>query len=237
MRRLIGSCLTGQGWRWRRAGDRRRSRRRCRDRSWSRSNRRGHDGRGGCNRGRRGGGGGFGGGRRDDDSRNRRDDLNRRRWWCRGDTGRFGRSVCALDLGAAVDLLLRLLGACGLDHALTCGPLIGGEAVIRCRRALSLGRRWPRGLEHPTLGVGWRGKVAAAGTVRARAFGLHDHRFGPTVAEALLHRARTDRSTGARLQGQGLASAWRGVAVVVVLVAHSLALLTDQAVPAIHVTS
>src|SRR4051794_41467339 len=68
--------------------------------------------------------------------------------------------------------------------------------------------------------------------MRPGALGLDDHRLGTAMAEALLHRAGADRSGPAGLQGQGLASARGGVAAVVVLVAHALALLTDRAVPA-----
>src|SRR6185295_3060810 len=63
--------------------------------------------------------------------------------------------------------------------------------------------------------------------------GLDDHRLGPAMAEALLHRARADRAALPRLEGQGLASARGGVSAVVVLVAHALALLTAGRIPAI----
>ena len=55
--------------------------------------------------------------------------------------GGVGSQTCALFSGAALGLLHGLLLTRGGDHPLAGGALIGGEAIIRRGRALTLRRR------------------------------------------------------------------------------------------------
>jgi hypothetical protein len=161
--------------------------------------------------------------------------------------GLSGGAARGLFLGAARIIerlafghLAFLFRARGFNDALTGAHLVGREIQIGLKRllrargtrllrtsglrgwaALSLNRRRRR--------PGWR-------TVNTAALGLHDHRLGPAMAEALLHRACTDRTrTGLQRQGgpaAGLAVGLAGrtvgtVVFIVVRVVHPLALLTS----------
>ena len=148
-----------------------------------------------------------------------------------------GRSSSGADRGVsfgASTFFTRLLlsGLTGLmltrqfDGALA-GPLLFSRQVrVVARGTLRGAWRGGRRREGALLGRRRRGEIARRRIVRPLAFGLHDHGLGAAVAEALLHRARADRSSPTGLEGQGSSPA-RGPAVVV-LVAHALALLTGR---------
>ncbi len=139
-----------------------------------------------------------------------------------GGGGRSGLGAGALFAGLLLGGLAGLMLASQFDGALAGALLVGRQArsVARGR-----GRTWRGGRrrrEGALLGRGRRGEITRRRGVGARALGLHDHRLGAAVAEALLHRARADRTGPTGLEGQGSSPA--GGSAVVVLVAHALAL-------------
>ena len=147
--------------------------------------------------------------------------------------GRSSSAGGGVGLGAGTFFTRTLLsGLTGLmlarqfDGALTGALLFSREARAVAGRALRRTRRGGRRREGALLGRRRRGEIARRRIVRPLAFGLHDHGLGAAVAEALLHRARADRSSPTGLEGQGSSPA-RGPAVVV-LVAHALALPTGR---------
>lgn len=148
---------------------------------------------------------------------------------CRA-TGRGGlllapaRVIFRAPIGVAPVLLLAgvLDGAASRLHlALRQAARIAGRRRRRRRLALRPGLRLH--LEGRTRLLGRGG-----GNALAPALGLDDHGLGPAVAEALAHSAGLDRARRTGLQGQRRPTALRrllAVVVVVVRVAHSLALL------------
>ncbi len=167
------------------------------------------------------------------------------------------RGLCGAGLsgGAARCLFLRtariikrlafghlafLFCARGFNDALTGAHLFRRQIQIGLKRLLrTRGTRLLRtgGLRGwAALGLNRRRRRPARRTVNTAALGLHDHSLRPAMAEALLHRACTDRArTGLQRQGgpaAGLAVGLAGrtvgtVVFIVVRVVHPLALLTS----------
>jgi len=166
---------------------------------------------------------------------------------CLSGAGLSGSAARCLFLGAARIIerlafghLAFLLSARGFNDALSGAHLFGREIQIGLKRLL--GTRRTRLLRTSglrgwaALGLNRRRRRPAWRTVDPAALGLHDHRLGPAMAEALLHRACTDRArTGLQRQGSpaaGLAVRLAGrtvgtVVFIVVRVVHPLALLTS----------
>src|SRR5690606_5579700 len=149
-----------------------------------------------------------------------------------GAGGGLGLGAGAFFAGALLGGLAKLVLTGELDGALA-SLLLGARqaAGLRRRRALTAGRSRAARRVVAALGGRRAGEISLRRRMGTRALGLHHHRLGPTVAEALLHRARADRTCAAGLQAQGRASAGGGGSAVVVLVAHALALLSGRADP------
>jgi hypothetical protein len=164
-----------------------------------------------------------------------------------GGTGLSGGPARCIFLGSACIIerlafghLAFLFSARGFNDALTGAHLFGREIQIGLKRLLGTRRtRFLRmgGLRGwAALGLNRRRRRPAWCTVDTAALGLNDHRLGPAMAEALLHRACTDRTrSGLQRQGSpaaGLAVRLAGrtvgtVVFIVVRVVHPLALLTS----------
>jgi hypothetical protein len=149
--------------------------------------------------------------------------------------GLFFRTARIFERLAFCHLAL-LFSARGFDNALTGAHLFGRQIQIGLKRLL--GTRRTRLLRTGSLrgwaalGLNRRRRRPAWRAVNTAALGLYDHRLGPAMAEALLHRTCTDRTrTGLQRQGgpaAGLAGRTVGTVVfIVVRVVHPLALLTS----------
>ena len=103
-----------------------------------------------------------------------------------------------------------LIGAGGFQHPLAGAQFLGREIQIaagrgggrRWRGRARRGRRFPRfQIKGGALFSGRGGAQPAGRRIHPPALGLDDHGLRTPMAEALLHRART-QGPGARLQGQ-----------------------------------
>ena len=164
----------------------------------------------------------------------RRLGLGRRGFRSRGVRG----ATLGFELGlargfaGAFSFAAYLVEARGFQRALAGAQLLGGQVQIgaaggRARRRRAGGARRGRlGVEHRAL-FGRRRTAQGAGRRRVdpSPLGLHHHRLGTPVAEALLHRSGAHRAAGAGLQRQGRAATGVSAILIVVRVAHPLALL------------